>query len=868
MPAYLGGLAAWCGSRPRLVAIAALLLAVFGVLTIRADLGVSTDTGKLFSASLPWKQRQNVLRYAFPQTNNILVGVIDATIPEEADATAASLAAALRGDTTHFTSVLQPTASPFLQRNGLLYLSTAKLSDLLDRMVDAQPFLGQLAADPSLSGLASAVSLIGTGAVRQHADLGAFAPALRSFHAAMSGDDPKPLSWQNLLAGQVASLAGRYRFVLIKPKLDYGALQPGAVATRAIRQAAKNLPFVRNGSAHLRITGPVALDDDEFASVAQGAVSGLVASLVLVTVWLWAAVRSWRLVVPILATLLLGLDMTAAFAALAVGTLNLVSVAFAVLFVGLAVDFAIQFSVRFREASIEHKDIPAALAAAGRRSGGQILVASLSTSAGFLAFTPTSFAGVAQLGLIAGIGMLIAFAGTLSVLPALIALCRPRAAASEVGFTRARPADAALVRHRRLILVASAALAALGIGLSPWLTFDSDPLHTKNQSSESVTTLNELVADPVTNPYSIEMLLPSMDQVAPMAARLARLSTVDGTESLDSLVPSDQAAKLPLIADAAALLTPTLAVQAKPAPDAAALRAGLLHDLPPMQKAAATMPQDAPFALVTRDMARLANAPDAQLLAANAALTGFLPAQLASLRTVLGATAVTRADIPKDLAAQWVTPDGRAKLQVLPTHDASKDSAGLHRFVAETVAVAPEASGAAVAIVRSADTIVAAFRLAAIGAFVSIAVILLVALRRVLDTLLVLAPLALSTLLTVIVAVLLPLPLNFANIIALPLLLGVGVSFNVYFVMNWRAGLQMPLSSATARAVFFSALTTATAFGSLALSRHPGTASMGLLLLVSLACTLISTLTFEPALLASVARERTSFLKKRSKRLL
>ncbi len=869
MPNLLGGLAAWCGARPRMMAMAALLLAVLGVLTIRTDLGVSTDTGMLFSARLPWKQRQNALRDAFPQTKNILVVVIDATIPEEADATADSLAAALRGDTTHFTSIVQPAASPFLQRNGLLYLGTDKLTDLLDRMVDAQPFLGQLAADPSLSGLAGALSLIGTGAVRQHADLTAFDAALRSFHAAMSGDHPKPLSWQNLLAGQVAALAGRYRFVLIKPKLDYGALQPGATATKAIREAAKNLVFVKNGSARVRITGPVALDDDEFAAVAQGAAGGLLASLVLVTMWLWIAVRSWRLILPILGTLLLGLDLTAAFAALAVGTLNLVSVAFAVLFVGLAVDFAIQFTVRFREASTEHPDAPSALAAAGRRSGGQILVAALSTSAGFLAFTPTSFAGVAQLGLIAGIGMLIAFACTLTVLPALIALCRPRPEAGEVGFTWARPADAALVRHRRLILAVSGLLALLGIGLSPWLIFDSDPLHTKNQSSESVTTLNELVADPVTNPYSIEMLLPSIDQVAPMAAKLRKLSTVDGTESLDSLVPTDQAAKLPLIADAASLLTPTLSVQAKPAPDAAALRAGLQHDVPSMQKAAATMPPDAPFALVTRDMERLAGATDAQLLAANTALTGFLPAQLSSLRTVLGATAVTRADIPNDLAAQWVTPDGRAKLQVLPTRAASQDSAGLHHFVAEIVAVAPDASGAAVAIVRSADTIVAAFRLAAIGAFVSIAVILLVALRRVLDALLVLAPLMLSTLLTVIVAVLLPLPLNFANIIALPLLLGVGVSFNVYFVMNWRAGLQMPLSSATARAVFFSALTTATAFGSLALSKHPGTASMGLLLLVSLACTLISTLTFEPALLASVSREgRPSFLKKRSKTLL
>ena len=152
-------------------------------------------------------------------------------------------------------------------------------------------------------------------------------------------------------------------------------------------------------------------------------------------------------------------------------------------------------------------------------------------------------------------------------------------------------------------------------------------------------------------------------------------------------------------------------------------------------------------------------------------------------------------------------------------------------------------------IVRSADTIVAAFRIAAVGALAAIALILLLALRRVRDAALVLAPLLLSSLLTVIAAVLLPLPLNFANIIALPLLLGVGVSFNVYFVMNWRAGRRMPLSSATARAVLFSALTTATAFGSLALSQHPGTASMGALLLLSLACTLLCTLTFLPALL-------------------
>jgi uncharacterized protein len=172
--------------------------------------------------------------------------------------------------------------------------------------------------------------------------------------------------------------------------------------------------------------------------------------------------------------------------------------------------------------------------------------------------------------------------------------------------------------------------------------------------------------------------------------------------------------------------------------------------------------------------------------------------------------------------------------------------------VRQVTAVAPDAGGSAVTIAATSNTIVGAFRSAAIYAVIAIAVILLVLLRRVLDLALVMAPLLLSALLTLLVAVLLPLPLNFANIIALPLLLGVGVSFNIYFVMNWRAGERHPLGSATARAIVFSALTTGTAFGSLALSAHPGTASMGELLLISLACTLLASLVFIPALLASL----------------
>jgi hopanoid biosynthesis associated RND transporter like protein HpnN len=849
----LSRVAAGCGRRAALVAIVALLLAAAGVWTIRARLGVTTDTDALFSSSLPWKQRQALLRAAFPQGEELLVVVVDAAIPEEADGTASALVDALRGDTRHFMSVRRPDKSPYLERNALLFLDVDPLQELMDKTIDAQPFLGYLAADPSLRGLVQALSLIAEGVKRKQANLTPFMPELQAFHNALAAPDQTPLSWQNLLAGPVASLAGRYRFVLAKPRLDYGALQPGAAATLAIRDATAKLEFVRSGAARVRITGSVALDDDEFATVAQGAVGGLIGSMLLVTLWLLIAVRSWRLIVPIVLTLLFGLDLTAAFAALTVGTLNLVSVAFAVLFVGLAVDFAIQFTVRFRDVHFRTPGAVAALGETGRVSGGQILVAALATAAGFLAFTPTSFAGVAQLGLIAGVGMLIAFICTVTALPALIALFHPVREAEEVGLVWARPIDAVLVRHRRPVLFGAALLALTGVGLLPWLRFDSDPLHTKNQTSESVRTLNDLIEDPVTSPYSIEILTPSVADALALAPTLRALPTVDGVLSINSLVPDDQAQKLPIVADAASILKTTLDAPPEPHPDAAAIRAAVATALPAMT-AAANLGAGQPFKAVTDDLRSLLQAPDERLTAVDAALTRFLPDQLDQLRTALQPTPVTRAAIPADLAIDWVTKDGRAKLQVLPKHHAVRDSAGLHRFVAEIGTIVPGAGGAAVTIVRSADTIVSAFRVAAFGALGAITVILAVALRRLFDTLLVLASLLLSALLTVIVAVTLPLPLNFANIIALPLLLGVGVSFNVYFVMNWRAGLRAPLSSATARAVLFSALTTATAFGSLALSRHPGTASMGELLLISLGCTLLATFVFVPALLAALPR--------------
>jgi hopanoid biosynthesis associated RND transporter like protein HpnN len=852
----LAPLVALCARRPLRVVLLACLLAMFSLWATQRYLGVTTDTGGMFADTLAWKQRSEAMDRAFPQNDNLIVAVVDARIPEEAEATADALAGALGQDRTHFTTIRQPDTLPYLQKNAFLLLDTPALQDLLNRTIDAQPFLGQLAADPSLRGLFAALGLVAQG-VAHGQSLAGVGDALTGFHVALAeaaAGRPQPLSWQHLLAGKLADQAGRFRFVLIKPVLDYGALQPGGAATGVVRAAAAALPYVRNGDARVRLTGGVVMDDEEFATVAKGAVWGLAGSFCLVMLWLYLAVRSWRLMLPIMLTLVFGLLVTTGFAALAIGTLNLISVAFAVMFVGIAVDFSIQFSVRLRERRTTYPDMTDALRETGRRSGAQILVASLAAAAGFLAFTPTKFVGVAQLGLIAGVGMLIAFGCTITLLPALLCLCHPGREPKQVGFGFGRRLDP-VIGHRGLpIVMTFLVLGALGAMQAHLISFDSDPLHTKDPHSEAIRTLHDLMQDPLTNPYTIDVLLPSREAARQAAAKLARLELTEAVLTLESFVPDHQAEKLALIGDAAGILGPTLAAQPAPPPvsaadlrrSAATLSASLGAILPQLG------PGD-PLREIAGDLDRLSRGSDGVLLGANDALTRFLPLQLARLRLALTAGPVTAADVPETLRRDWELPDGRARVQVLPKA-AVDDGRVLRRFVKAALRVVPECTGSAVWILKSADTITGAFQVAAYSAMAAIAVILALALRRKLDVLLVMMPLLLSGLLTALVLRVFGMRLNFANIIALPLLLGVGVSFNIYFVMNWRSGATRFLGSATARAVVFSALTTGTAFGSLALSAHPGTASMGALLLISLSCTVVTSLTFLPALLGMLPR--------------
>ncbi len=844
---------AFCGRHVALVLTIFTLLCVGSAWLSLTHLGITTETDKLFADTLPWKQKNHQIESLFPGEKNTLVAIISAATPEEGRETANELTERLSKDTTHFDRVDQPDANPFYTRNAFLFIDTKQLDTLLDSTISAQPFLGTLAADPSARGLFGTFGLMAK-AIRTGQPIPAsFNTALDGLtHALEEGlaGHATPLSWEKLLSGGLSDLGGHYQFVVTHPKPDFTSFEPSEAATKAMRTALDSLPTIKAGRAHALITGEAKLSDEEFSTVAQGMIIGLFISFGLVTLWLLLAVRSLRVVIPILLTLIIGLLLTTGFATLAVGTLNMISVAFAILFVGIAVDFAIQFGVRFRcqKDGQNHPLAPLmALDRTGQESGGQIFVAALATAAGFLAFTPTNFVGVAQLGLIAGGGMLIAFLCTLSLLPALLMLFRARPGDSIRGFSSLLPVDHALRRFRRPILGLFGVLGLVGLCLTPSLVFDADPLHTKNPNTEGMKALSLLEENPLTTPYNAQVLVSDTATAGKLATALSKLDSVHDVLWLGALVPDDQSTKLQLIHDAADILLPTLNVaHPAPAPSAAELRAATTaaaHEFDGLDD------KLSPSLKTLRDaLLHLSTAPDATLLATNEALTRFLPNELTQLKSLLSPSPITMESIPADIRAEYIASNGAYRLVIHPNGRMSETET-LHHFVHELESVTPDICGPALEIIASAQTITHAFITAALCAIVAIALILLITLRRLLDSILVLLPLLLSSLLTVILVITVPEQLNYANIIALPLLLGVGVSFNIYFVMNWRAGLKNQLSSPTARAVLFSALTTGSAFGSLAASAHPGTASMGCLLLLSLGCTLVCSLLFIPALL-------------------
>lgn len=836
------------------------------------NLGINSDTIQLFPEHLPARRNHDAFVALFPDLENALLIVVDGETPEVSRDASTQMIETLRRDRANFEDAYLPTGGPFFERHALLYQDVDDLEAFGDRLIQAQPIIAELERDASLANLTSLIDQsleFVEPTLERDGDDQMFRHVLDRIGDAsveIYQERPVAISWERLMVeGSAVDVVTR-RVVLAHPVLDFSDALPARAPLAAVRNAAAEIERESGGSVRIRITGNPALTHEETVSLVWDlGVSGLFC-LTLVSAILFVALRSARLSLAVVTTLLVGLVWTAGFAAVAVQNLNVISVAAGVLFLGLGVDFGLHLAMRYADLLRGGDSHAQALEESARSVGGALVICTVTTAIGFFAFLPTDYQGVAELGLITGTGLFIILFLTLTLLPALLTVVfrvDPGPLANK-SLRFGEGPSRWIARYAPAIRIAAVVVFVVSLTLLPALRFDANIVAMRDPATESVQTFNDLLADAGTaSPWYANSVATNLAEADAIKLRMRELPEVSRSISLSDYIPEEQEEKIEILQDISLLMGPGSAGTASAQPERSqADQVAAVRKLRSLLTRATQTEIESPLAASVRDLSSKLDDflsrieadqdPGIALARLDSVLLSSLPDQIARLRRGLEAGSIEMKDLPPRLAKRLVAPDGRARVQTFPSENL-KDHEAFTRFVDAVQRVDPNVTGIAVNLVEFARTTQSAFRQAIATAVLVIAAILWILWRRVGDLLLVLAPLALAGVATGAIMVGLGQPLNFFNVVVVPLLLGAGVDSGIHLVEQSRTRKTDEveiLGTTTARAVLFSALTTITSFGSLALSSHVGLAGLGTLLSVGMTLTVVGNLVVLPALLA------------------
>jgi len=833
------------------------------------NLTVNTNTADMISIKLPFQQNRIKLEETFPQDVSTVLLLVEGDSPEQTSEVVKRVSAGLRDKKDFVKSVYVPDEGDFFERNGLLYLGTKDLENTANQLANAQPFIGKLSQDNSLRGL---FGILGQ-AIKASADDDIemdLNPVFRKISEALSAvmeGRPYQLSWQQLMMDKQTGLGITKRFIIVTPQLNFQELLPAEKAIAAIKAVTAEATAGDLAGVQVRMTGEVVLEHEEMATLSNSMQIAGYASMFLVCATLWFAYRSFKLMFATFFSLTLGLVLSLGFATVAIGHLNLISIAFAVLFIGMGDAYSSHFCLRYRELVLRGESQRDALRDTLTSCGASLILCTFTAAIGLYAFIPTNYVGVSELGVIAGTSMFIALFTTFTVLPALMKIMPLRISRNQ----KPRTGQSIILsnwplRYARRIRWITVLLALVSLGLLTQVSVDFNPINVRDPNTESVQTYKYLLQYKDTSPMTLSSLAGSEQEALEKKSRFEKLPSVDKVTTLLDFIPEDQEAKLAIIEDLALVLGTRLENFPAPAQGGASIES--LEELQ-----AKIQEQLAKGEGGNADLLELSESLDlfmdyvdslpeeAQQTALDklqSALLGALPATLEKLKHSLEAEPVSLDSLPAHIKERWLGKNGLYRVQISPKKDLN-ELENLREFIQEAQKVDPDVTDLPVTYLESMNEVVRAFQEAFGIALIAITVLLLAIQRNIKDTLLVLLPLLLASLFTAAATVIFNVPFNFANIIALPLLFGLGVDSGIH--MAHRLHYLDPseenlLGSSESQGVFYGALTTIFSFSSLAFTAHRGTASMGILLSVGLLMTLVCALVVLPAFSALRFRHR------------
>lgn len=846
----LTDIAVFSARRGWLTLCGALVFAAASLVFVATSLQFDSDKESLVADTAPFKQRNAAFDRAFPQFLNSLIMVIDAPTSAQAQDLAELINVRLEAAPDRYRSVYFAEGDPFFRQNGLLYLSPEELEERVDLFANAEPALAAIAANPTLKGVFDLLHL-GIEARETGEKLPLSFERLTSDLATLALSLTEGNSGDHFGGFLDTSEENQRRIITVQPTLDYSAQSAERAAMQDLRRLLADPAFQDEG-VRIRLTGRVALADDEIWAIQDSVFLAGILSTLFAGALLGFALRSWRLIAAILGTLFIGLIWTMGYATLSVGSLNMISAAVIVLFIGLGIDHSIHVSLRYREARQNGDNHLDAVRTAAQEMGGAVALCATTSAIAFAAFIPTEYRGLAELGIIAAGSLFLAFFASFTVLPALLTLFGDDPAQDHVPRFIGDATSRWLTGHSMFFSIGVAFAALIAIALSGQPQFDFSTLAIRDAGSESVTTLLELQADGVVTDYAADVLVNTPEDATSVAARLSKLPEVGDVIVPATYVPAEQGLKLDILSDAEGFLWPALtAIPGAPLTNDERARAvsqfvqtisemtgddTIVQNIRRLSSHLVALVEEDPSGRVLREFETRVSTP--------------LLRDLDRLRDALTAKEITFADLPSALRSRVIGTAGEIRVTAVSASPLLT-STDLEAFVAAVRSVAPEATGRALTEADVGGLVVQSFYLAGMLAFVAIAILLLVVLRSAVDALLVLAPLALAACFTIASANILGVSFNFANIIVLPLIFGLGIDSGIHFVLRRRheTTVGVVMQSSTPQAIVLSALSTIGAFSALSLSRHWGLASMGLLLTIAIIWVIFCTVIVLPALI-------------------
>ena len=839
------------------------LLVIIGLATLGAawfaitEFSMNSDTSRLIRQDTDWRRTHDKFIETFPQYDRSTLVVVSGKQPNQVSRVAQALATELGKEESVFQSVYSPASGAFADANALLYLDVERLSNAVSRLAEAQPFLAAIAGDESLR---SALLLI-RDALESDADLSAGFVQINDALAlaaerAVKGQD-KPISWRDQLFQPEADKVW-YQVIFVQGLQNTEQELPNARIVQTLETTIEKLDHPWKEDVQIRMTGQVPLEHGEILSAMNSArMTGTLALFILAGLLIWG-VRSGRIVAATYLSMLVGLIWTAAFAMVAVGEYNTLSIIFLVMFIGLGVDFAIHLCLKYQEARM-HEGKQLALIETGGELGQTIALCGITSALGFLAFVPTDYIGLAEMGIISGGGMIIAVLISLTLIPAFFALVKAPGPARNLPFVDAM--TFITVKHPHVTAWGTLALAVLSGIVATQARFDYSTLSLKNPESEAMTTLRELHEEDIITDYVLTWMAPDMETARRFKPQLLEQSLVSLVRLPDDYLPADQKESLAILDEASffleSIFAPADETSALPDAEFVSLLGELEASLGQRLLEADTSPEmTASLQSLKTSLAALQTEKPAARNLFTSLVLPPIKAETEWLSRALTPEELTLDDLPDAMRSRFIAPNGQTLVSITPAEDLLPVDT-LRRFTEAVMSLVP-VTGRPVLDLGIGSIVIKAFSTALALAVISIFIVLMLTLRNFLDSLLVFIPLAMTALLTLSVSVLANLPLNMANVVVIPLIFGLGVGNGIHVVRRFHqcSNVDELVHSSTPRAVFLSNLTTLGTFGALSFSTHQGIWSIGVLLTVALSSLMLLTLISLPALLATFSSPR------------